>query len=401
MEFLPVILGTDWNAYGVASSFHKAYQIKSVALGMREQIYTRGLDFLELEVFENFTDPEVFVNELLAFSKRHANKLLLLIPCSDYYTQLIISSQDRLKDAYLFNLIDLDLYNTLESKKDFYALCEDLGVSYPKTFIVTKDNYHNLDLPFDFPVIAKPNDSFKWLNVDHFEGYKKAYKVEDMASLVQIMDKAYAHAYDDVFIVQDFIPGDSDQMYVVNAYVDKDGHLRMTHGAQTALDEVLPNDIGNYNALISGDYPNLIAEAKTFLEKINYRGYANLDFKFDERDQKFKLFEINIRQGRSSMYMTYAGNNFVTYLVDDLVYQNNKPHYNHTNEHLWYLVAEQVLKKYTPLSLKDKVSYLLKENKASYGLSYYANKNLKRFITANRRKLSTIKYYPRFAGKSS
>lgn len=43
-KFLPVILGTDWNVYGVASSFHKEYGVKSVALGIRKQIYTENLE---------------------------------------------------------------------------------------------------------------------------------------------------------------------------------------------------------------------------------------------------------------------------------------------------------------------------------------------------------------------
>ena len=394
-EFLPVILGTDWNVYGVASSFNKAYGIKSVALGMRRQMYTNDLDYLDVHVFEDFDTSKVFVKELKNFARQHKDKKLLLISCSDYYTGLITENKDKLNDLYLMNYIDLDLRNSLENKKDFYEICEKYGLSYPKTFVISKANKDNFTLPFEFPVICKPNDSFKWLKVK-FEGYKKAYKVDNLDQLNRILDLAYSNGYDDYMIIQDFIPGGSDAMFVVNAYVDSKGRVTMTHAAQTALDECLPNDIGNYNALISGDYPELVKEVKDFLEKIEYRGYANFDFKYDSRDEVYKVFEINLRQGRSSLYMTYAGNNFVTYLVDDMVYGKEDNYYNHVDEHIWYLTAKSVLKKYCPDSLKDKVKRLLKEGKSNFGLDYAHRSNIKRWLLSLRRKLSTIKYYPKY-----
>ena len=395
IDFLPIILGTDNNVYGVASSFHEAYGINSIAIGMNRQIYTDNLKFLDVYTYDGFDQDEIFVNVLQAFAKRDdiKDKKLLLIPCSDYYSMLVIRNQDKLKDSYLFNTIDEDLRVKLENKKDFYETCEKFGLSYPKTFIISPENYKSFDLPFDFPVIAKPNDSIKYFNVK-FPGYKKAYTVHSKEELLDILDRVYNSGYDDYFIIQDFIPGSFDAMYVVNAYVDSKGKVTMTCGARCALDECLPNDIGNYNALITGDYRELTDAVKDFLEKINYRGFANFDFKYDERDGSFNVFEINLRQGRSSYYMTVAGNNFVKFLVDDLIYGKEDGYYNHTDEYLWYYTSEAVLKKHCPKILKDQVVRLLDTGKAKFALSYYADRNLHRRLLCLRRKLSTMKYYP-------
>lgn len=395
IDFLPVILGTDWNAYGVASSFHMEYKIKSAILGMRSQLFTENLDYIDVHLFDNLDQSDVFLEKLTNFAKERPDQKLLLVSCSDYYTGLITENRDALAQYYSFNYVDLQTRNKLENKIDFYQICEEHGLPYPKTFIANKDNYRNFDLPFDFPVICKANDSFKWLKMD-FEGYKKAYYIKTKDELYKVLRLVYENGYDDYMIIQDFIPGGSDVMYVVNAYVSQNGKVVMTHGAQAALDECLPKDIGNYNALISGDYTQLTNSVKEFLESIEYQGFANFDFKYDARDGLFKVFEINLRQGRSSMYMTYAGNNFVKYLVNDVIYNEEQPYYNHIKEHLWYLTDKHTLRKYAPDSLKETVNRLLDEKKANFGLDYASDSNLKRRILSFRRKFSTYRYYPKY-----
>ncbi|WP_103981935.1 carboxylate--amine ligase [Helcococcus massiliensis] len=400
MYFLPVILGSDWNVYGVASAIHMAYGVKSIAFAIHKQIYTEHLDYLTVYPKDGFDTKEVFVNVLLDFakSKETANKKLLLISCSDYYTKLICEFEDILSEYYLFNYVDNNLRIKLENKKDFYQVADKYGLAYPNTLIINKENHKDYKLKFDFPIICKPNDSVEYVKI-HFPGYKKAYTIEDKEELDRILHLIYENGYTGEMILQDFIPGGVENMYVVNAYVDKNHNVLMTHGARTALDECEPRNIGNYNALISGDYSELTANVKKFLEDINYTGFANFDFKYDPRDKKYKVFEINIRQGRSSMYMIYAGNNFIKYLVEDMIYNNSNEYYDHKKPHLWYLTAKSVLLKYTPAELKDYVKELLADNKtSSYGFDYYKYKNINRFIVALRRKLSTIRYYKKYMG---
>ena len=394
-DFTPIILGTDINVYGVASSFHQEYGINSFAIGMNRQIYTDDLDFLDVYVYDDFDKDEVFVSVLNNFAKRNdlQGKKLLLISCSDYYSKLVIRNREKLDDKYLINMIDEKLRSKLENKKDFYETCQHYGLTYPETFIISEENRRDFQLPFDFPVIAKPNDSIKYFNIK-FEGYKKAYTVHNMEELKDILDKVYSAGYDDYFIIQDFIPGGFDAMYVVNAYVDSTGKVTMTCGARCALDECLPNDIGNYNALITGDYGKLTDMVKDFLEKIDYRGFANFDFKYDSRNDTYNVFEINLRQGRSSYYMTVAGNNFVKYITDDLVYGRDLGYTNFTDEHLWYYTSEAVLKKHCPKVMRDQVNRLLDTGKGTFSLSYNPNRNIKRKLLCARRKLSTMKYYP-------
>ena len=63
----------------------------------------------------------------------------------------------------------------LENKEDFYKICEQYGLDYPKTFIVTKANKDNFTLPFSFPVAVKASNSIEYVDLE-FEGKKKDIK---------------------------------------------------------------------------------------------------------------------------------------------------------------------------------------------------------------------------------
>ena len=89
------------------------------------------------------------------------------------------------------------------------------------------------------------------------------------------------------------------------------------------LEEHSPEGIGSYAAIINGYDEKLNQQMKNFLEGIGYVGFANFDMKYDHRDGTYKLFEMNLRQGRSSYYVTAAGYNLAKWLVDDVLYHKD------------------------------------------------------------------------------
>lgn len=106
---------------------------------------------------------------------------------------------------------------------------------------------------------------------------------------------------------------------------------------------------------------------------------------------------MNLRQDRSSMYMTYAGNNFMTYLIDDLLFDYQGDYYNHNKSHLWYSTSHHVLSKYATERIKPKVHELFKQGKYNFSLDYASDANLKRRWLFVKRKLSTTRYFPTYA----
>lgn len=366
-EFLPVILGTDANAYGLARSFYDEYKVKSLALGVINLKETKKSKIIDTLIIPNLKNEDVFLNTLKDIKSKNKNKKLILLSCAEWYTELIVNNFEKLKNDYFLPFMDKDLKDKLENKDSFYNLCEKYNLDYPKTLVITKENKDNIKVPFSYPIALKPSSSSHYFNID-FDGKEKFYKINNYNELKETVNKIFNAGYEKNLIVQEFVPGSDDTMWVLNCYSDKNGIVKMMCLGRCILEEHTPYGIGNYKAIISDGNKEIYEKIKFFLEDINYVGFSNFDLKYDYRDKKFKLFEINIRQGRSSYFTTCAGNNLSKFIVDDIFNKESETVYNF-NKHLWLAVPIPVLKKYVfnKKVLKEALN-LIKEKKYSYTL---------------------------------
>ncbi len=396
--FLPVILGTDANAYGLAKSFNDKYNIKSLAIGTFPLKETQNSKIIDVKIVKNFKDEKVFLKTLLEIGKKYKEKYdyLILLSCAEWYTNPIVNNMEELSKYYSLPFMNKELKDKLEDKESFYNICEKYNLDYPKTYIVTKHN-DNINLPFEFPVALKPSNSTLYSKID-FEGKEKCYKINNQEDLNKTVKQIFEANYEGHIIIQEYIEGADDTMYVLNCYSNKEGKVKMMCLGRCILEEHTPYGIGNYRAIISEGNKVIYEKIKNFLEDIKYVGFSNFDFKYDNKDQKYKLFEINIRQGRSSYFTTACGLNMAKYLVDDLVLQKDeKTDYNY-NKFLWLHTPKNILKKY--VYNKDTLNEalnLIKNNKYAYTLKNKKDNNLVRRFWINRiynKDYKMFKLYP-------
>ena len=169
--------------------------------------------------------------------------------------------------------------------------------------------------------------------------------------------------------------------------------------AQLALQEHTPTGIGNCTVLVNAynEYGNteiIKDKLKKFLTDIGYTGIAEFDLKYDTRDNKFKVFEINPRQARSSYYLTACGYNLAEYLIDDLIY-NKKHEFKFIEEKMVLsFVPIKVIKKYVEnKKIKEQIFKLIKQRKFVRPLRYKKDKNLKRKLWLIVRDYNYMKKY--------
>ncbi len=406
-NFTPILLGSDFNVYGMARSFYELYGQPVKAIASIQLAPTRFTKIVDLELIDGFDEDPVWIESMRKIKTRYQDhdEPVILIGCGDGYAELIAKHKDELADTFVCPYIDYDLLKRLNNKERFYEICDQYGLPYPATRTISKadhDSDQSIEQPFDYPVALKPANSVEWLDV-HFEGRKKAFRIQSREEFDRVINLAYENGYTSDFILQDFIPGDDSHMRVLNAYVDQNHHVKMMCLGHPLLEDPAPSAIGNYVAILPEYNQAVYDQIQTFLEAINFTGYANFDMKYDARDKTFKLFEINLRQGRSSFFVTLNGYNLADWVVQDYVtqtladqptvYGNQDP-----NKHaLWLGVPVKTFKKYARENAdKDHAMALIKNKRYGTTFAYSKDMNLKRWALIKWMNHNYVKNFDRF-----
>ncbi len=398
MDFKVLIIGTDANAYYMARCFHEAYGKKADLLGKSPLSYTLYSDILNVIYNQKIWEKQGFLDAIYDYKKAVGDKPVLLISSNETYAGFIAEEREKLlADGFVFNYPQKQLIDTLMYKESFYKTYENSVLELPKTVYYDCKSAGEIPTDFTYPVIVKPSNVILYNHLD-FEGKNKIYKVKTADELTKIVKTVVNGGYDDCLIIQDFIPGDDSYLFDAVAYCDKSGKLKMLSFAQIGLQEQTRTMVGNAAVLINGynqfgGTDEICQKIKVFLEEIGYCGFAEFDLKYDKRDGKFKVLEINARQGRSSYYICPLGCNPVKMLVDDLIFDNTPDYGILKNEVLLSFVPKGIIKKYIVNDdYRDKALQLWKSGHAN-PLQYKKDKNFKRKLYFIKRNLKYFKDY--------
>ncbi len=396
LEFIPILLGNDINSYSMARAFHEEYSVRSIVIGKFRSGPNNNSKISGLIVVPDIENPEVFLKTLDEISKKYTGKKLILLGCGDTYVHLIITHKEILSKSFIVPYIHDELMLDLIHKEKFYAICKKHALDYPKTFILTKNMGVDYHLDFPFPVILKPaNGILYWKHP--FAGNDKVFKVKSKEELNLIAKKIFDSGYDDSLIIQDFIPGDDSMMRVLTCYSDKNATVKLMSLGHVLLEEHTPHGLGNHAVILNTYDKPLSDKIRSFLEEIKYVGLSNFDIKYDTRDQKYKLLEINLRQGRSNFYVTGSGDNIAHYLVDDHIKNLPLELRVANTEHLWLVVPKSIALKYTKSKeLREKIQHLSRSGLSVNPLFYRGDYHIKRLLFLIKSHLSHHRKYKKY-----
>lgn len=399
MDFEVLIIGTDANAYYMARCYHEIYHKKAHLVGKSPLPYTAYTDILEVRYFPDLWEEIGFLNAVFLCKKQLGDKKTLLISSNETYAGFIANNREKLTaEGFVFNYPDADIINSLMYKELFYKTYEGSCLDLPVTVYYDCKAAGEIPQDFTYPVIVKPSNVILYNHLS-FSGKNKIYKIESREELIETVKRIIKGGYDDCLIIQDFIPGDDSYLFDAVAYSDSTGKVRMVSFAQIGLQEHTKAMVGNAAVLINGynqfgGTEEATAKITQFLEQIGYRGFAEFDLKYDRRDGKFKVLEINARQGRSSYYICPLGCNPVKMLIDDLIFDKRPDYGVLKDEMLLSFVPKGIIKKYVKNEeLRKKALEIWARQGAQNPLSYSADKNFKRRLYLLKRHYRYYKDY--------
>ncbi|MGI6029883.1 MAG: ATP-grasp domain-containing protein [Eubacteriales bacterium] len=396
--FVPLLFGGDINVYSVARAFHQAYGVRSTVWGKYPTGPCYRSAIIDYHVCEKNDDPDNFITHVREFAQAHLQEKVILLGCGDSYVDLCAHFLGQYPENVVAPYINGELMSTLIHKQRFYEMCDKYGIDYPTTFIYHREMGNDFTLPFDPPYICKPANSVMYWEYP-FPTQKKVYKLDTREELEQTLKEIYDAGYHDTMILQDFLPGDDTYMRVLTNYSDRHGKVKLMALGHVLLEEHTPHGIGNHAVIINEVNEALCEKIKAFLEDIGFVGFSNFDIKFDQRDGKFKVFEINVRQGRSNYYVTGSGNNIAQYVVRDRILQQDLPFHIAREEYLWSVVPRSVMFGYIhPKQYKEQMRRLIREGRVSNSLDYDKDRSLRRRLTLLKGQLGHVYKYRKYVG---
>ena len=400
-----LIIGTDINAYYMARCYHELTGKKVDLIGKAPMAFTSISNITNVQIEEKLWDKKIFVNTLIKYAeKEKSDKKILLIGTNDNYVKLIAENKSLLEKYYVFNYPDANIVNNLLVKETFYETYKNMGLDMPNTLIYKcnqNDDINKIKNYFkEYPIIIKPSDGVEYHHLE--ETLDKVYKAKNEEELEKIILKIEKAGYKNNLIIQEFIPGDDSALFDSIFYVGKNKKAQIATFAQIGLQEHTPTGIGNCTVLVNGydehGYKEeLIYKLKEFLEKIGYQGFAEFDMKYDSRDGKYKVLEINPRQSRSGYYVCATGHNLVKYLIDDLIYSKEKEFKVIKEKIVLSFVPKKIIKKYIENNkLKKEIKELIKNKKIVNPLKYSKDRSFSRIKYLFLREKNYFKKYKKY-----
>src|SRR5699024_4847629 len=127
---------------------------------------------------DGFYKDEVMVKTLVDYAKEHQDTDLILLAASENYVFRIFSNYDVLSKYYVIPYIEPEKGLFYSDKMNFYKICEEKRIPYPRAQRISKDAYQTEEINLDFPLILKPIESSDYFELN-FKGKEKAYILQD------------------------------------------------------------------------------------------------------------------------------------------------------------------------------------------------------------------------------
>lgn len=316
MTFNAIILGTDHNSYSVARSFNEAFDKKPIVAGSAVLVPFYKSKIADIYTEKNFSsDDGVFVQTLNKIAKSRPEEDFIFFAPTESYVDLLVRNAKDFDFSFHIPYPEKDMAEKLLMKSEFYKILEEIGLSYPRTFLADRENFKDLNLDGELFLKADEYDDFIGSDI---KIKQKGYHVKDKAEAIRILENIYDSDYQGHVIVQEFIYGGQGTEYSLNGYRSKDGKVSMVL-ARNLLSDMRPMWVGNHLVQVDHDDSQMYAIAEKIVANLDYQGLFNFDFKKDAKSGKVYTLEMNIRQGRTFYYSTLAGVNLIKIATEDMI----------------------------------------------------------------------------------
>ena len=241
---------------------------------------------------DTHNDPTGLLDVILKAGRKlkGEGKKGVLIPTQDSMVELCSKNKEILKEYFVCHIPDYSVIGACSDKQHQYSVAEKLAVPYPTTYF-----------DFDIPRLLADLDSGKLAYPVIFKARKelplhlrKQYRFvimntkEEVKKLLDVITPLNIP-----FVIQQIIPGEDDSLYTLGSVMSKDGKMKAVFTGRKLRQR--PPKFGECRVGESKFVKEIIEDGEKLLRGLNYFGISQVEFKYDARDGKYKLMEVNPR----------------------------------------------------------------------------------------------------------
>jgi len=243
--------------------------------------------------------PQTSVQYLLDVAKKIGRRSLL-IHTTDSGAGWLADNADALSEGFIFPNLSRELVLALASKEKMYFLAKKCGVPTPEAcFPCSMGDVEEYVKDAVFPVVLK--EIFRG-------GSPRTGKRMFIARTKKELLRLYGQCEDPLnpnFMLQEYIPGGDDSIWMFNGYFDEKSACLF--GVTGKKIRQSPIHTGVTSLGVCSRNPAVDELTRDFMKSIGYKGILDIGYRYDARDGKYKVLDINPRIG--STFRLFVGDN--------------------------------------------------------------------------------------------
>ncbi|MFW6107776.1 MAG: hypothetical protein ACOC70_01120, partial [bacterium] len=253
---------------------------------------------LRLRCPDQKQQPEDFLTFLVELGRRVSPRPALVF-CSDYDVVNVCTHAPRLRPLYDSPYLSAEALSRAMDKQRMIAAAAEAGMDVPATRVVRSSDDVAAALDVPLPAVVKPLARCSWEGsrvapagrfLETF--HRKAVRADTRGDLEDVLRGAVEIG--ETVLVQEHVPGPANELYYVCLYADVRSESRAEFCGRKLRQ--MPADFGSGSLVTSTPPHERLAElARRFVNRIGFHGIAEIEWKHDPRDGRYKFMEINPR----------------------------------------------------------------------------------------------------------
>lgn len=234
-------------------------------------------------------EPDVLLEFLLEEGRR-LERPGVLSPASDGFYLFVSRYRNALSGYFRFVLPAPDVCEAFVDKRQLYELADRLGfnhatITYPESINDVRDIKNQIE----YPVYLKPYRSHEWeLKLPGYGKGIKVFSAEELMRAYQWVEEACVDV-----MIQRVIAGPASNVRTVYMYMDS-AHEPLA-ALTTRKFRQYPGEFGTGSIAETYIDEPLKQQGIEFFCKSKFRGFGTIEFKYDDRDGKLYVTDVNPR----------------------------------------------------------------------------------------------------------